>query len=172
SFGEFGFLYEAWSWPTEGVMWFTMVLHTDVEDLYIELDADIADPPPTLDDMTELKESIPVTNQEVTWDSFTSGEFNANYYYVNVTEPLADLRIKTYSGRGNVDIGISYYSPPTPEDFWWGEPIEFEEDGNDGKETTVEMEAWSTGPGNDEEVHLFDVEPGLYYITAYSFREA
>ena len=34
------------------------------------------------------------------------------------------------------------------------------------------MEAWSTGPGNEEEVHLFDVEPGLYYITAYSFREA
>ena len=172
SFGEFGFLYEAWSWPTEGVMWFTMVLHTDVEDLYIELDADIADPPPTLDDMTELKESIPVTNQEVTWDSFTSGDFNANYYYVNVTEPLADLRIKTYSGRGNVNIGISYYSPPTPEDFWWGEPIGFDEDGNEGKETTVEMEAWSSGPGNDEEVHLFDVEPGLYYITAYSFREA
>ena len=91
---------------------------------------------------------------------------------MNVTEPLADLRIKTYSGRGNVDIGISYYSPPTPEDFWWGEPIGFDEDGNDGKETTVEMEAWSSGPGNEEEVHLFDVEPGLYYITAYSFREA
>ncbi len=34
------------------------------------------------------------------------------------------------------------------------------------------MEAWSTGPRNEEEVHLFDVEPGLYYITAYSFREA
>lgn len=172
SFGEFGFVYEAWSWPTEGIMWFTMVLHTDVEELYIELDADIADPPPTLDDMTELKESIPVTNQEVSWDSFTSGDYNANYYYVNVTEPLADLRIKTYSGRGNVDIGISYYSPPTPEDFWWGEPIGFDEDGNDEKESTVEMEAWSTGPGNEEEVHLFDVEPGLYYITAYSFREA
>ena len=169
SFGEFGFVYESWSWPTEGVMWFTVVLHTDVEDLYIELDADIADPPPTLDDMTELKESIPVTNQEVTWDSFTSGDFNANYYYVNVTEPLADLRIKTYSGRGNVNLGISYYSPPTPEDFWWGEPIGIDDD---GKETEVELEAWSTGPGNDEEVHLFDVEPGLYYITAYSFREA
>ena len=172
SFGEFGFVYESWSWPTEGVMWFTMVLHSDVEELYIELEADIADPPPTLDDMTELKESIPITNQEVTRDSFTSGDFNANYYYVNVTEPLADLRIKTYSGRGNVNIGISYYSPPTPEDFSWGEPIGFEDEGNGGKETTQQSQAWSTGPGNDEEVHLFDVEPGMYYITAYSFREA
>ena len=53
------------SWPDEGVMWFTMILGTDVEELLIELDADIADPPPTLDDMTELKESIPRTNQEV-----------------------------------------------------------------------------------------------------------
>lgn len=172
SFGEFGFLYESWSWPSEGVMWFTMVVHSDVEDLYIELDADIADPPPTLDDMTELKESIPITNQEVTRDSFTSGDFNANYYYVNVTEPLADLRVKTYSGRGNVNIGISYYSPPTPEDFWWGEPIGFEEEGDNGKQTTQQSQAWSTGPGNDEEVHLFDLEPGIYYITAFSFREA
>ena len=40
--------------------------------------------------MTELKESIPVTNQEVNRDSYTTGDFNANYYYVNVTEPLAD----------------------------------------------------------------------------------
>ena len=31
--------------PAEGVMWFTMILDTDVEDLYIELDADIADLP-------------------------------------------------------------------------------------------------------------------------------
>ena len=61
SYGEFGFLYESWAMPSEGVMWFTMVLHSDVEDLYIELDADVADPPPTLDDMTELMESIPVT---------------------------------------------------------------------------------------------------------------
>ena len=172
SFGEFGFVYESWSWPSEGVMWFTMVLHSDVEDLYIELDADVADPPPTLDDMTELKESIPVTNQEVNRDSYTTGDFNANYYYVNVTEPLADLRIRTYDGRGNVDIGISYYSPPTPEDFWWGEPDGVDEDGNNGKEPTVESVAWSTNQGNDEEVHLFDVEPGLYYITAYSFRNA
>ena len=69
-----------------------------------------------------------------------------------------------------MDIGISYYSPPTPT-FWWEES--FEEDMTDGKEGSVpELETWSTGPGNEEEVHLFDLEPGLYYITAYSFRNA
>ncbi|MBL6892963.1 MAG: pre-peptidase C-terminal domain-containing protein [Candidatus Poseidonia sp.] len=164
---QFGFIFNQWSWPDEGTMWFTMVLDTDVTDLIIELDADIADPPPTLDDMTELMESIPVTNQEV----FSgNGDIGANYYYVNVTEPLADLRVRTYGGMGNIDIGISYYSPPTPTG-WWGneEPVEFDED---GKEQTPILEAWSTNQGNNEEVHLFDVEPGLYYITAYSFRNA
>ena len=168
--GEWGFVYEAWSWPEVGVLWFTMILHTDIEDLYIELDADMADPPPTLDDMTELKESIPVTNQDVNGNSFNNDGINMNYYYVNVTEPLADLRVRTYDGQGNVDIGISYYSPPTPT-FWWEEP--FEEDMANGKEDSVpELETWSTGPGNEEEVHLFDLEPGLYYITAYTFRNA
>ena len=169
--GEWGFVSETWEWPDEGVMWFTVICHTDVEDLLIELDIDMADPPPTLDDMTELMESIPVTNQEVNGNSYTNDDYNANYYYVNVTEPLADLRVRTYDGRGNVDIGISYYSPPTPT-LWWEEQDEF--DGEGGKEGDSEptMEAWSTNPGNDEEVHLFDVEPGLYYITAYSFRNA
>ena len=172
SFGEWGFLYDAWSWPEVGVMWFTMVLDSDVEELFIELDADMADPPPTLDDMTELKESIPVTNQEVSFDSYNNGDVNMNFYYVNVTEPLADLRVRTYDGQGNVNIGISYYSPPEPT-LWWEEPGDFD-GGDSGKndETVAVMEAWSTGPGNEEEVHLFDVEPGLYYITAYSFRNA
>ena len=169
--GEFGFVYESWSWPDEGVMWFTVVLDTDVEDLYIELDADIADPPPTLDDMTELKESIPVTNQNINGDSYNNGDVNINYYYINVTQPLADLRVRTYDGRGNVDIGMSYYSPPTPV-FWWDEQDGGEEKFDENGDEIALMEAWSTNPGNDEEVHLFDVEVGLYYITAYSFRNA
>ena len=78
---------------------------------------------------------------------------------------------RTYDGQGNVNIGISYYSPPQPT-MWWEEPIGFDEvEGKEG-ETNAVLESWSTGPGNEEEVHLFDVEPGLYYITAYSFRNA
>lgn len=169
--GEWGFVFESWSWPEVGVLWFTVILETNVEDLLIELEADMADPPPTLDDMIELKESIPVTNQEVNGNSFNNGDVNLNYYYVNVTQPLADLRVRTYDGQGNVDIGISYYSPPTPT-FWWSEePFDGDME-DDGKDSVVEMETWSTGPGNEEEVHLFDLEEGLYYITAYSFRNA
>ena len=170
SFAEWGYLWESWSWPDEGVFWFTMIMETDAEDLFIELDADMADPPPTLDDMTELKESIPVTNQNLNAGQPSNGNVNAVYYYVNVTEPLADLRVRTYGGQGNLDLGMSYYSPPTPTGWWATEPFD---DGKEVEETSQNtMESWSTNPGNDEEVHLFDLEPGLYYITAYSFRNA
>ena len=170
--GEWGFVFESWSWPDVGVMWFTMILETDVEDLFIELDADMADPPPSLEDMTELRESIPVTNQNLEGGRPANGDVNALYYYVNVTEPLADLRVRTYGGQGNLDLGISYYSPPTPTGWWGGWDDGGEAVGEEKGETEVLMEAWSTNMGNDEEVHLFDVEPGLYYITAYSFRNA
>jgi hypothetical protein len=170
---DFGWGYEEWSWPTEGVVWFVLIPDDDLEDLQITLDADIADPPPTLDEMTELKQSIAVTNQEI--DSPGNfDEFGMNYYYINVTEPLADLRVRTYGGRGDVDLGMSYYSPPQPDYFWIWED-DFFEPGDDEKpgSTSVELrETWSTEPGNDEEVHLFDVEPGLYYITAYTTRMA
>jgi len=168
---EFGFAYEEWSWPEEGTVWFVVVMERDVGELYLYLDADVADPPPTLDDMTELKDSIAVTGQEVI-TNFDSNDYGTAYYYVNVTEPLADLRVRTYGGRGDIDIGISYHSPPTPDDWW---DIGFPEPAEDDGDVTVEKPTklqWSTGPGNDEEVHLFDVEPGLYYITAYTYRNA
>ena len=167
---EFGWAYEEWSWPEDGTVWFVVVMERDVGELYLYLDADVADPPPTLDDMTELKDSIAITGQEVV-TNFDSSDFGTAYYYVNVTEPLADLRVRTYGGRGNIDIGISYYSPPTPDD-WWDIGFEIDEDGDDVKVEEPSKVQWSTGPGNDEEVHLFDVEPGLYYITAYTFRNA
>ncbi len=169
---EFGFSYQDWSWPEEGTVWFVMVLDRDLEEFYVALEADIADPPPTLDDMTELKESIAVTNQEVGVDFDTNQGYGALYYYVNVTEPLADLRIRTYGGRGNVDLGISYYSPPSPDDFWFVDDIGMFLDPDGETEQSTPKSAWSTGQGNDEEVHLFDVEPGLYYITAYTYRNA
>ena len=170
---DFGWMYTEWSWPTEGVVWFVLIPGGELEDLSITLEADIADPPPTLDDMTELKQSIAVTNQEISM----SGNFDdigMNYYYINVTEPLADLRVRTYGGRGDVDLGMSYYSPPEP-DYWWGwedDGFFVEEDGKSDPDSVQFQETWSTEPGNDEEVHLFDVEPGLYYITAYTTRMA
>ncbi|MDG1539275.1 MAG: pre-peptidase C-terminal domain-containing protein [Candidatus Poseidonia sp.] len=167
---DFGWGYEEWSWPTEGVVWFVLIPDDELEDLAISLEAVVADPPPTLDDMTELKQSIAVTNQEIS----TSGNFDEigmNYYYINVTEPLADLRVRTYGGRGDVDLGMSYYSPPEP-DYWWGWEESFDIELMEDSDSTEVKETWSMEPGNDEEVHLFDVEPGLYYITAYTTRNA
>ena len=131
----------------------------------------MADPPPSLEDMTELRER-PQTNQNLEGGRPANGDVNALYYYVNVTEPLADLRVRTYGGQGNLDLGISYYSPPTPTGWWGGWDDGGEAVGDEKGETEELLEAWSTNMGNDEEVHLFDVEPGLYYITAYSFRNA
>ena len=167
---EFGFSYQTWSWPEEGTIWFVVVVERDLGEVYLSLEADVADPPPSLEDMTELKDSIAVTNQELSTNFDASNGFDANYYYVNVTEPLADLRIRTYGGRGDVDLGISSYSPPTPE-MWWDGDFGFVEENGEEKPGLEKLQ-WSTGPGNDEEVHLFDVEPGLYYITAYTYRNS
>ena len=78
----------------------------------------MADPPPTLDDMTELMESIPVTNQVVNGDSPTNDDYNANYYFVNVTEPLADLSVRATMDGQAWTSGFPHYSPPTPT-LWW-----------------------------------------------------
>ncbi len=169
---EFGFAYEEWSWPESGTVWFVVSVEKDIGEVYLMLSANVADPPPSLEDMTELKDSIAVTNQQVSAEFDNNGNFGANYYYVNVTEPLADLRIRTYSGRGDVDLGISSYSPPTPEDWWFMDDIDIgmPENGEEPEEPTKLQ--WSTGPDNEEEVHLYDVEPGIYYITAYTYRNA
>ena len=173
---EWGYSYADWSWPQEGTMWFVLVPETDMEDLNIILESQVADPPPTLDQMTELQESIAITNQELEGQGGWSGEVAANYYYVNVTAPLADLRIQTYGGRGDVDLAISSYSPPDPENgFGWGGGLIGFLESESSEESSVEpvvQEDWSTGQGNDEEVHLFNVEPGIYYVTAYSWRNA
>ena len=170
---EFGFAYQTWSWPPQGTVWFVVVVTADLKEVMISLDADIADPPPTLEEMTEIKDSIAVTNQQLSTRMDNNAGFDANYYYVNVTAPLADLRVRTYGGRGDVDLGISAVSPPSPDEIWmfdgdWGEVI-----GPNGEVSTQSNTMqWSTGPENAEEVHLFDVEPGLYYITAFSWRES
>lgn len=170
---QWGYSYADWSWPEEGTMWFVLVPQSDMFDFNIFLQSQVADPPPTLDEMTELQESIAITNQELQGQGGWNGEVAANYYYVNVTAPLADLRIQTYGGRGDVDLAISSYSPPDPENgFSIGLPEPADDSSGENMGQSTVEEDWSTGQGNDEEVHLFNVEPGIYYITAYSWRNA
>ncbi len=167
---EFGFAYESWSWPEEGTMWFTMSVQSDMEQVFVGLESDTVDPPPSLDEMVELNDGIPVPNQNLERNPNSNEEVMINYYYVNVTEPLADLRVRTYGGRGNVELAMSGSAPISPTNWWEiGIPLP----GEDGDVTEpVSKEAWSTNPGNDEEVHLYDVQPGVYYITAYTYRMA
>ena len=96
-----------WSWPEEGIMWMVIVPRTDIEDLTIYTYMEIADPPPSIDEMTELVNEIPVTGQKINAGRGAPDEDRVLYYYVNVTENLSALTVKTYGGSGNIDLAIS-----------------------------------------------------------------
>jgi len=179
---EWGYMYETMSWPEEGVWWFVLVANEDVEDLSISPYWDVAEAPPSLDEMTQLTDGIAVTGQSIEGNIWQGDEANADngvlYYYVNVTEPLSDLRIKTYGGRGNADLAISYGGPPDPFDQFVDFVLESEgsADGrqigipdDDSNEQSSSKEDWSSNQGNDEEVHLYNVDVGTYYVIAYTY---
>ncbi len=182
---EWGYMYDSMSWPQQGVWWFVLVANEDIEDLTISAYWDIAEAPPSLDEMTQLNDGIAVTGQSIEgnfWqDDAADSDNGILYYYVNVTEPLSDLRIKTYGGRGNADLAISYGGPPDP----FGQFIDFDfiQSGNDaeGRQSTSptepdgqssKKEDWSSEQGNNEEVHLYNVDVGTYYIIAYTYFRA
>ena len=170
-------LYHDESWPTEGTHWVLVQANQDVDSVYVEAYWDVAEAPPSLDDMTQLRDGIPVTGQTIEgedwlnngggkgrqWDYY--GDIYSLYYYIEVTEQLSDLRVQTYGGSGQVNLAISYGGLPDPFDYWGFEPG-YEEENYEQKED------WDIGPGTDKEVHLYDVEPGTYYVTAYSIRGA
>jgi len=179
---EWGYMYETMSWPEEGVWWFVLVANEEVEDLSISPYWDVAEAPPSLDEMTQLTDGIAVTGQSIEGNIW-QGEDNADngvlYYYVNVLEPLSDLRIKTYGGRGNADLAISYGGPPDPFDQFInfdfmesegsaeGRQMGIPDDNSNGQSSS--KEDWSMTQGNDEEVHLYNVDVGTYYVIAYTY---
>ncbi len=171
--GAFG----SYSWPAEGTHWFALVAESDLQELSVWATWDVAQAPPSLDEMIELKHGVPVTSQDLQPEGRPDwGEGGASIqYYVNVTEDLADLTVKTYGGDGDVDLAISYGGPPDPFNQWFDIdfPIGIPVDGDGtNDEGTATYEDWSTGPGTKEEVHLYNLEPGIYYVTAYSWRRA
>ena len=117
--------------------------------------------------MTELFKGVPITQQSNQAEDY---EAAINYYFVNVTEPLTELKVQTYGGKGNIQLAISKGGPVDP-DYGWD--IGFIDEILPGDESTFStMEDWSMGQGNDEEVNLFDVEPGIYYVITYTYRKA
>ena len=169
-----GGVFASYSWPDAGVHWFAMQAEADIDEFTLWIDWEVAEAPPTLDDMIELKHGIPVADQEL--QSQRGSEFGDSVqYFVNVTEPLADLAVETYGGNGNVDLAISYGGPPDPFGQWseWDEWDIIGAPGLFGDDTDAEAyEDWSAGPGNEEEVHLYNLQPGIYYITAFTWGRA
>ena len=167
---EFSYLWEDWSWPEAGTWWIVIIPTEDIEDLTLTLTWVIADPPPALNDMTELLNSIAVTGQSIDSGRQSSFEDRVLYYYVNVTEPLASLTVETYSGTGNINLGLSWGTVPDPFDLF---DAIFETGMTDDEEVSKNSKAvWSNGQGNDEVATLYDVEPGLYYATAFTYMRS
>ena len=167
---EWGFMFEQWSWPDEGILWMVIVPKEDIENLVIYSYMEVADPPPELDEMTELINGIPVTDQTIEGGRGTPQEERILYYYVDVTESLSTLTVKTYNGNGNVDLAISWGTVPDPFGVFFGFEDPFFEDGEMGMEE--QKSAWDAGPGNEHQVTLYDLEPGIYYVAAYTFGRA
>ena len=107
-----------------------MEANQDVDSVYVEAYWDVAEAPPSLDEMTQLRNGIPVTGQTIEgedwlnngggkgrqWDYY--GDIYSLYYYIEVTEQLSDLRVQTYGGSGQVNLAISYGGLPDPFDYW------------------------------------------------------
>ena len=164
-----GGVFATYTWPEAGVHWFALQATSSLDEFSLWAEWEVAEAPPSLDEMIELKHGIPVADQDL--QGQPGNEFGDSIqYYVNVTEPLADLSVRTYGGEGNVDLAISYGGPPDPFGIWgeWelGFPSVF------GDEDDIEFEDWSVGMGTEEEVHLYNLQPGTYYITAYTWRMA
>lgn len=165
--GWYGSIYGSFTWPEHDVMWFALVANQDLEELEVSTYWDVAEAPPSLEEMTELFKGVPITQQSNQAEDY---EAAINYYFVNVTEPLTELKVQTYGGKGNIQLAISKGGPVDP-DYGWD--IGFIDEILPGDESTFStMEDWSMGQGNDEEVNLFDVEPGIYYVITYTYRKA
>jgi len=164
-----GSVFNSWTWPEHNIMWYSIVAKQDIEELEIIASWEVAEEPPSLDEMTQLFNGVPITSQTVASDR-DSWNAALEYYYVNVTDSLTELRIETYGGKGNIDLILSSGGPIDPNYYYYYEEPYFDEFSNEG--TQQSNIAWSSNDGNGEEVNLFDVEPGIYYITAFTYRKA
>ena len=132
---------------------------------------EVADPPPSEEDMTKLNNGIPVTGQTIDVGRQADFEDRVLYYYVDVEENLSSLTVSTYAGSGNIDIGLSWGTVPDPFDFWFIEEPFATDDPEDNNPNQGKI-VYDSGQGNNQEATLYDVEPGRYYVTAYTYQRA
>ena len=162
------YVYEYFQYPDEGVYWITVSSNYDISNMEINAYWEEAPEPPSLDDMTELNDGIPITGQKISRNSAKS-----LYYYVDLQEELTELRVSTRGGPGDCELHIGYEVLPYTDDWGWIEDDFFFEQSSSnggrqigGQDTTDH----SYNSGNDEVVQLFDAQPGIYYVmlTSYS----
>jgi hypothetical protein len=121
--------------------------------------------------MTKLNNGIPVTGQTIDVGRQADFEDRVLYYYVDVEENLSSLTVSTYAGSGNIDIGLSWGTVPDPFDFWFIEEPFATDDPEDNNPNQGKI-VYDSGQGNNQEATLYDVEPGRYYVTAYTYQRA
>jgi hypothetical protein len=154
-------------WPEEGTYWITVSSNYDIENMEIGAFWEEAPEPPSLDEMTELNDGISVTGQRISRNSDKS-----LYYYVELQDELAELRVKTWGGPGDCELHIAYNALPRTDDWGWIEDdFMFASGSSEGRQIGGQQTSDSSyNSGNDEIVQLFDAQPGIYYVmlTSYS----
>ena len=75
---EWEYMYETMSWPEQGVWWFVLVANDDVEELTISAYWDVAEAPPSLDEMTQLNDGIAVTGQSIEGNFWQGDDEDSN----------------------------------------------------------------------------------------------
>ncbi len=166
---NWGYALEQFSWPEEGTWWVLLVPQTAMVNHAVTATWEVAAPPPSEDEMTKLTNGIAITGQTIDVGRQADLEDRVLYYYVDVEENLSSLTVSTYGGTGNIDIGVSWGTVPDPFSFWSfndNEEMDQNTNANEGKIT------YEDGQGNEHDATLYGVEPGRYYVTAYTFMRA
>lgn len=166
-----GYAWEQITWPDEGTWWVLLVPQTDIEGFTIAAEWVLADPPPSEDEMTQLMNGIPITGQTIDVGRQADLEDRVLYYYVDVEQNLSSLTVSTYDGTGNIEIGLSWGTVPDPFDFWFFENDEEPLNGETNNPNQGKI-VYDSGQGNEHDATLYDVEPGRYYVTAYTYGRA
>jgi hypothetical protein len=156
-----------WNGLKKGTYWITVSSNYDIENMEIGAFWEEAPEPPSLDEMTELNDGISVTGQRISRNSDKS-----LYYYVELQDELAELRVKTWGGPGDCELHIAYNALPRTDDWGWIEDdFMFASGSSEGRQIGGQQTSDSSyNSGNDETVQLFDAQPGIYYVmlTSYS----
>jgi len=154
------YAYEYFEWPEEGIYWLTVNTNYPNEEFEIYAYWEEAPEPPELDEMTELNDGIAVVDQEIPRNSGDS-----LYYYVELEDNLAELRVKTWGDRGNCDLHIAKDVLPFYDDYYWiGFENEFDAELKPVELGETQTSDSSISQGNQEIVQIFDAEPGIYYV--------